>query len=157
MDDDAIVALFQEMYRRILLAYKEVCEASLGDHLSRLGMYRALPMRWQVFVTKTNEGRALSADAEWQPVNEWEDCGADVHFGPNPSPRNNGSELVSILQRLGRDAGSHLLVRSSNFDVRFDHSKAYRAVAGESVVLVEVSAWVAQDLRALFGSLPRSD
>lgn len=155
-DDAAVIAYFKEKYRRIVFGYREVCEASLAGHLQNLGMYRALPMRWSVAVLRGSEGRPFRTAATWRPVPSWSEVECDVQLVEKINVNWSDDELVPELARLGRYAGRHLLTAEGNFAVQFQQSNAYKASAGESVVLTEISDWLAKDIGSLFREFGRS-
>ena len=154
-DDAAVVAYFKEKYRRIVFGYREVCEASLSGHLQNLGMYRALPMRWRVVVEQGADGRSFRTDATWRPVQSWGEVECDVELVEKIEFNWSDDELIPELARLGRHAGRYLLTSSGDFAVQFEQSKAYKASAGESVVLTEISDWLANDFESLFREFGR--
>ncbi|UCV15477.1 type I restriction enzyme HsdR N-terminal domain-containing protein [Quatrionicoccus australiensis] len=155
-DDSAVVAYFKEKYKRIVFGYREVCEASLAGHLQNLGMYRALPMRWRVVVARGADGRSFRTDATWRPVQNWGEVECDVELVEEIEYNwSNDDELIHGLVELGRYAGRHLLIGAGNFAVQFVQSNAYKASAGESVVLTEISDWIAKDIDSLFREFGR--
>lgn len=153
-DDAAVIAYFKEKYRRIVLGYREVCEASLAGHLQNLGMYQSSPMRWSVVVERGIEERPFKrpfcTEATWRPVQSWDEIECDVELVEKINSNRPDDELVPELARLGRFTGRYLLTASRNFAVQFEQSKAYKAAPGESVVLVEISNWIAKDIESLF-------
>lgn len=154
-DDEAVIAYFKEKYKRILFGYREVCEASLAGHLQNLGMYRALPMRWSVVVARGADGRVFRTDATWRPVQSWNEVECDVKLVEEVTFSWSDDELIAELVRLGRYAGRHLLTGAGNSAVQFVQSTAYKASAGESVVLTEISDWLAKDIESLFHEFGR--
>jgi hypothetical protein len=149
-DDTAVIAYFKEKYRRIIFGYREVCEASLMGHLQNLGMYRALPMRWRLAVARRAEGRGFLTEASWRPVQSWDEAGCDVELVETIDFKRSDDTLISELTSCGRYAGRHLLISMANLAVRFEQSNAYKASPGESVVLTEISDWLAKDIESLF-------
>lgn len=153
-DDAAVVAYFKEKYRRIVLGYREVCEASLAGHLQNLGMYRALPMRWSVAVKRGAEGRPFRqpfrTEATWHPVQSWDEIECDVELVEEMDSNWSDDKLISDLTRLGRDAGRHLITAARDFGVEFAKAKTNKVLSGESVVLAEISDWLAKDIESLF-------
>lgn len=149
-DDAAVVEYFKEKYRRIVFGYREACEASLTGHLQNLGMYRALPMRWRVFVERGADGRSFRTDATWRPVQSWGEVECDVELVEGIEFNWSDDELIPELIRLGRYAGRNLLTGAGDFAVQFVQSKAYKASAGESIVLTEISDWLEKDIESLF-------
>lgn len=154
-DDAAVVAYFKEKYRRIVFGYREVCEASLAEHQRNLGMYRALPMRWRVVVARGADGRSFRTDATWRPVQSWGETDCDVELVEEIEFNWLDDELIPELARLGRYAGRHLLTGAGDLAVQFEQSTAYRASAGESIVLTEISDWLARDIECLFREFGR--
>lgn len=158
-DDAAVIAYFKEKYRRIVLGYREVCEASLAGHLQNLGMYRALPMRWSVAVERGAEGspfrRPYCTEATWRPVQSWDEIECDVELVEKIDFNWSDDELIPELARLGRYAGRHLTTAEGNMAVQFEQSNAYKASAGESVVLAEISDWLTKDIESLFREFGR--
>lgn len=154
-DEAAVVAYFKEKYRRIVFGYREVCEASLAGHLQNLGMYRALPMRWCIVVARGADGRPFRTHATWRPVQSWGEVECDVELVEEIEFNWSDDELIPELAGLGRYAGRHLLTGAGDFAVQFEQSKAYMASAGESVVLTEISDWLANDIESLFREFGR--
>lgn len=154
-EDAAVVAYFKEKYRRIVFGYREVCEASLAGHLQNLGMYRALPMRWSVVVARGADGRSFLTEATWRPVQSWGEVECEVELVEEIEFKRPDDELIPKLARLGRYAGRHLLTATNDFAARFEQSKAYKASAGESVVLADISDWLVKDIKSLFREFSR--
>lgn len=154
-DDAAAIAYFKEKYRRIVSGYQEVCEASLAGHLQNLGMYRALPMRWSVVAARDAEGRSFRTEATWHPVQSWSEVGCDVEILEKIDFNRPDDKLISELSKLGRYAGRNLLISEGNHAVQFEQSNAYKASAGESVVLAEISDWIQKDIKSLFREFGR--
>jgi hypothetical protein len=158
-DDAAVIGYFKEKYRRIVRGYQEVCEASLGEHLRNLGMYRALPMRWRVLVKRAAEGhplrRPFCTEATWRPVRSWDETECNVEIVEEINFSRSDDELLSELVRLGRYTGRHLLTAAGDFGVSFEQAKVYKAAAGESVVLAEISDWMKKELENLFREFGR--
>jgi hypothetical protein len=154
-DDAAVVAYFKEKYRRIVFGYREVCEASLAGHLQNLGMYRALPMRWNVVVERGADRRPFRTKATWRPVQSWSEVDCDVELVEEIDFNWSDETLTSELVRLGRYAGRHLLISTANLAVPFGQSSAYKASVGESAVLTEISEWLAKDIESLFREFGR--
>lgn len=153
-NDAAAIAYFKERYRRIVLGYREVCETSLAAHLQNLGMYQALPMRWRVVVKRATEGfpfrRPFCTEATWIPVQTWDEIECNVELLEEIDFNWSDDELIPELVRLGRYTGRHLLTSAGDFAVQFEQSKAYKAPAGDSVVLAEISDWIKKDIESLF-------
>lgn len=158
-DDAAVMAYFKEKYRRIVLGYREVCETSLAAHLQNLGMYQALPMRWSIVVKRAAEGlpfrQPFCTEATWIPVQRWDEIECDVELVDVIDFNWSDDELIPELVRLGRYTGRHLLTTAGDFAVQFEQSKAYKAQAGESVVLAEISDWIRKDIENLFREFGR--
>lgn len=153
-NDAAVISYFKEKYRRIVLGYREVCEKSLSAHLQNLGMYQALPMRWWVVVKRATEGvpfrQPFCTEATWTPVQTWDEIECHVEIVEEIDFNRSDDELIPELVRLGRYAGRHLLTSAGDFAVQFEQSKGYKAPAGDSVVLAEISDWIKKDIESLF-------
>jgi hypothetical protein len=158
-NDSAIIAYFKEMYRRIVLGYREVCETSLSGHLQNLGMYRALPMRWMVEVERGADWHPLRkpfrTQATWRPVHDWDEIECDVEIVDKIDFNRPDRKLTEELASLGRYAGRHLHISSGNFNFRFEQSLSNSLFVSNSVVLAEISKWMANDVRDLFRELGR--
>lgn len=156
LNDAATSAYFQEKYRRIVLGYREVCERSLAGHLQNLGMYRALPMRWEVVVSRSADSGVIHTATTWRPVQSWSEAGCDVvHAEKIDFDWLDDDELTLELTSLGRYAGRHLLISERSMAIQFEQSNGYKASAGESVVLAEISDWVTKDIESLFREFGR--
>ncbi len=150
--------ILDEHFRRIQLAYVEVCEESFPEFANEFGMYCALPIRWEVQLEQATNGHSLHHG--WRPVAEWCQAGADVSF-INKTPTGflgrNFRELDQELKNLGRRHGGTLQGGGSMRVPHFNGFTPRGSFNGETSVMHKVCDWIKSDVERLFRSLPNRD
>lgn len=150
--------LLDEHFRRVQLAYVEVCEESLPAFANESGMYCAMPMRYEVCLTPYAH-RAMHF--RWKPVAEWCRAGADVSFVdeiPTDFLQQDFQELEQEIKSLGRCSGGSL--KMGGWMAHVPSSVGYTwngSFTGETSVMHEVCEWIQEDVERLFRLLPQRD
>jgi hypothetical protein len=152
--------LLDEHFRRVQLAYVEVCEESFPAFANESGMYCAMPMRYEVCLTPSRYGhRAMHF--RWKPVAEWCQAGADVSFVdemPTDFLQQDFQELEQEIKSLGRRSGGSL--KMGGWMAHVPSSVGYTwngNFTGETSVMHEVCEWIKEDVERLFRLLPHRD
>jgi hypothetical protein len=151
--------ILDEHFRRVQLAYVEVCEESFPEFANEFGMYCAMPIRWEVQLEPATYGRSLRH--RWRPVAEWCQAGADVSF-VNKTPTDflgqDFQEVDRELRKLGRRCVGTLRGGGSMAQVpRFNGFTWRGSFNGETSVMHEVCDWIKEDVERLFRPLPSRD
>jgi len=157
-DEDVIRLVLAEDYRRQQLAFAEVVQASFPNVLDREGFYTALPVRWQLDVSKQSRRHGLvSFRFKWLPVESWNQAGADVTFTDEQLPFGDVKETREALRRLNRP--SSLIPRFSGFTQLSSYNGRQwdGSFDGATTVTHEVRALLQDELKRVFDKLPSSD
>lgn len=150
--------LLHEHYRRIQLAYVEVCEESFPALVKEFGMYCVMPIRWNVQLVPGKRGYSLHHG--WSPVADWCEAGANVSFVDERETDycwKGFQELDRELKNLGRRRGGTLRGGGSMAMPSFNGLTWRGSFDGETSVMHEVCDWIEADLKNLFRSLPSRD
>jgi hypothetical protein len=157
ISDEQHYRLLDEHFRRTLQVYADVCEQSLSNFLDHLS-YVVAPIRWQLDLDRKGFF-GTTMYFKWRPVRNWSEAGADVRF-VEARPERTGEEERAVfeeLQVLGRPTDRHMFGVGFTQVPAFDGRTFHGSFDGETSVLRDVCGFIADDIKALFFSLPDRD
>ncbi len=146
--------LICEHYRRTQILYKELIENSFSEIREMFGLYIALPIRWDIYITEV-KGIGIFEHYSWLPVLSWEDAGANVYFTaqPNKDPIEKHNELRSMLKSFGREKANALITGGFSPFPNFDGNNIIGKYDGETPSLRRACELIESDISRIFGEL----
>lgn len=160
LDQRSLGQKLDEHYRKMQIIYRELAEESFGAVKEQLGFYSALPVRWHITVVirASSDRRGASIRYKWMPVAEWDQAGAEVHFGDvSPPVTDDYFDIVNDeLRRLGRLTKYTVVSTGSRILSSLDHFND-RVRRPESSPLREACHELRRDLERLLSGIPNQD
>lgn len=154
-----LASMLDEHFRRSQIAYREVCEENFGGLAPDFGMYRAMPMRWEVGLLET-DGVIDYMDCAWLPVPTWQEAGANcIAIKERRSePEEQEQRRETLLSEWGRSClDGHLDLGSYGILPVFRGYQYTGVFDGRTSAYRQALEWLKADIESLFANMPRSD